>query len=382
MQASMSARPAGRRLPGARRGARKPLAAGFVALGLLVVGTASAAPPTAQAATPARAPTTAAPAGTASALGTAAVSAPVTAGVEGWLSAVRAAAAQYSFSGHYVVTGDGVASSSRIVHYGQGRDSYERIETLDGTPRIVLRHNDTVHTVWPRERVTVVEQRSPMGGFPSPAAPPGTRLDDHYRVASVTQGRVAGRDADVVSVQARDELRYSHRLWVDSTTRLLLRSDVLGPRDEVLASASFTDLSVGVKPQPARVLAAMKAKNDNWQTLPSALQPTTLQAEGWRIDPLPAGYRLLSSVRRALQPGPASPAERPSVLQAVFSDGLASVSVFIEDASDPAAPSGMLQTGSTTTVMQHRDRFRVTVVGDLPARTARHFADAVQRKSP
>lgn len=303
-------------------------------------------------------------------------------GVDDWYARIRAAAASNSYVGHYVVTSDGTASSVRITHYGQGRDSFERIESLDGVPRVVLRHNETVHTVWPRDRVTVVEQRSQLGSFPAPAQATGQRLDDHYRIGSVEAGRVAGREAEVVTIQGRDEWRYGHRLWVDTSTRLLLRTDVLAGRDVVLASAAFTDLTLGIKPQPGLVTAAMKARADNWQMLSSPVQPTTLQAEGWRIEPLPPGYRLLSSVRRPLQTTPKGAPAGGTALQAVYTDGLASVSVFLEDGGGSGPPSGMLQTGATTTVMQQRERFRVTVVGDVPVQTARRFAEVVQRKAP
>lgn len=304
------------------------------------------------------------------------------AGVDDWYARVRAAAATHSYIGHYVVTSDGAASSVRITHFGNGRDSFERIESLDGVPRVVLRHNETVHTVWPRERVTVVEQRSQLASFPAPAVATGQRLEDHYRIGSVEPGRVAGRDAEVVTIQGRDEWRYGHRLWVDASTRLLLRSDVLAGRDVVLASAAFTDLKLGVKPQPGQVTAAMKTRAENWQVVTAAVQPTTLQAEGLRIEPLPPGYRLLSSVRRPLQtPAKGAPA-RGTALQAVYSDGLASVSVFVEEADAGSPPSGMLQTGATTTVMQQRERLRVTVVGDVPLQTARRFAEGVHRKAP
>lgn len=305
------------------------------------------------------------------------------AGVDDWYARIRAAAASQSFVGHYVVTGEGAASSARITHFGQGRDSFERIEPLDGAPRIILRHNETVHTVWPRERLTVVEQRSLLGSFPAPAQATGLRLDDHYRIGPPADGgRVAGRDAQIVTILAKDEWRYSHRLWVDVGTRLLLRTDVLGSQDAVLASAAFTDLTVGVKPQPGLVTAAMKARAENWQVLPSTVQATTLQAEGLRIEPLPPGYRLLSCVRRPLEPAAKGATPAGTAVQAVYTDGLASVSVFVEEAGGSSAPSGMLRTGATTTVMQQRDRYRVTVVGDVPAQTARRFADAVQRKLP
>lgn len=367
----MTARPAIRAVATAPGRSRRHAAARLAAGVLVLAGGAWSAPVLSQ--------------------GTAAATEP--ASVDDWFSRIKAAATTASFSGNYVVTGEGIASSARIVHYGQGRDSFERIESMDGAPRIVLRHNDTVHTQWPRERVTVVEQRTGLASFPSIAPPAGLRLDDHYRIDGVSAGRVAGREAHVLLVTARDDQRYSHRLWIDARTRLLLRADTLGSRHEVLESAAFTDLSVGVRPQTDSVVQAMRQRPADWRTVHAAIKPTSLEAEGWRLEPLVKGFRLVSCVRRPLDPvvpagaaavndaNGAGVAKGATTLQAVFSDGLAAVSVFIEEAvGTPATPEAAARTGATHTVMLQRDRHRVTVVGDVPASVARRFAEAVHRR--
>jgi sigma-E factor negative regulatory protein RseB len=71
------------------------------------------------------------------------------------------------------------------------------------------------------------------------------------------------------------------------------------------------------------------------------------------------------------------------VLQAVFSDGVAHVSVFIE----PFRPQRhrqevQAQQGATATVMQRRDEHWVTVVGDVPPATLVQFASAFERRRP
>ncbi len=305
--------------------------------------------------------------------------------VDSWFARIKAATQSASFNGTFVVTGEGAASSSRIVHYGQGKDSFERIEALDGPQRIVLRHNDSVHTVWPQNRVVLIEQRTASGAFPSLGAAAGLRLDDHYRVDASVEGRVAGRDALVLTILPRDEHRFAHRLWVDRKTNLLLRADVLGARQEVLESSSFTDVAIGVRPQPTAVTDSMAPRGPGWRVVRTVMQTSSLDGEGWQwgAGSVP-GFRLVSCVRRPMNPESEdgrSPAT--TALQAVFSDGLASVSVFVED-WHPArhAQEGVLQTGATQTVMKRSGRYWITVVGDVPASTARGFANALQRRSP
>jgi sigma-E factor negative regulatory protein RseB len=308
---------------------------------------------------------------------------PPDASADAWLARARAAAQAANFSGTFVVTTDGLASSSRIIHFGQGKDSYERVESLDGPQRVVLRHNDAVHTVWPDSRLVLVEQRASSTAFPSIGDTVGAALDAHYRVDVRNEGRVAGRETVVLTLHAVDAHRYTQRLWLDRKTSMLLRSDVIGPRQEVLESSAFTDLALGLRTSPSSVLDGMQPRGPGWRTVRTPMVTSSLEREGWawNREALP-GFRLVSCVRRPVSPEVDDPkAPPPMALQAVFSDGLASVSVFVEDLQPSRhAYNGTQRTGATHTVTQRLDRYWITVVGDVPEPTARRFAASLSRK--
>ncbi len=78
-------------------------------------------------------------------------------------------------------------------------------------------------------------------------------------------------------MQPRDAYRYGYRLWADKASGLLLRADVLGERGEVLETSAFSDVPIGVKPQPIRVLQPMK-QLDGYRVIRPALTPP----RGWR----------------------------------------------------------------------------------------------------
>ena len=88
------------------------------------------------------------------------------------------------------------------------------------------------------------------------------------------------------------------------------------------------------------------------------------------------GFRLAGAVRRPLDGG-----GDETVLQAVFTDGLTHVSLFVEPVEsrrDYADLSGRL--GATATLRQRRGLHWITVMGDVPPATLRAFADALQRR--
>jgi sigma-E factor negative regulatory protein RseB len=294
-----------------------------------------------------------------------------------WLRRIHEAVAYGNYQGTLVSSVGGVVSSSRIAHYCDGRQQFERVEMLDGQNRVVYRHNDVVHTLWPTQRVAVVERRDEIDAGPALLrVQPDARVFERYELRVEGDDRVAGHDATVYLLQPRDDARFAQRLWVERRSGLLLRTDVLSSDGRVLESAAFSDVTIGVKPQPDVVLRSMK-RLDGYRVLRPTLAPTELAAEGWQITPVP-GFVQVRGVRRSVAPGESG--RDDVVLQAVFSDGLTHVSVFIEPYREGRHRTGQTAIGATHTLMKRHDQWWVTVMGDVPMTTVARFADAVQRR--
>lgn len=303
-----------------------------------------------------------------------------------WLARIQSASSTANFSGTFVVTAGGVASSSRIVHASDGRQTYELVDSLDGPRHLVLRHNDTVKTVWPEDRTVLVEKRQHDASFPFLLRVGGQRITDLYDVSKAGVERVAGLEAAVLVVRPKDNWRHGYRLWSDTQTGLLLRADVIGAAGEVLESAAFSQVSISQRPLTAQVQQAL-AGVQSYQVLKSGYSSTDLRSEGWALDPGVPGFQPVSCVRRpvmAANGGAAGPGTSDTtMLQAVYSDGLSSVSVFIEASGrDSSVVEGRTSSGALNTLTQRKDRWRVTVVGDLPPATLERFAAGLRRTAP
>jgi sigma-E factor negative regulatory protein RseB len=299
--------------------------------------------------------------------------------MRGWLQRIHNAASQRNYQGTLVVSADGSMSSSRLAHYCEGSQFYERIDMLDGKARSIYRHNEEVLTVWPRAKLVRVEQRDAVALFPAVLSGSEEQLFDRYDMLAEGSERVAGHDAAVFLLRPRDSQRFAQRLWADQGSGLLLRADVLAADGRVLETAAFTDVTIGVKAQPETVLAGMK-KLDGYRVLRSVPRHTGLEAEGWRLKAPVAGFRQISCVKRSLEAADDSQAASPDdVLQTIFSDGLTHVSVFIEPfhADRHRAGSGAL--GATHTLMQPMGSHWVTLMGDVPMATLKQFAAALER---
>jgi len=300
-----------------------------------------------------------------------------------WLARIHTAANALNYQGVMVFSTEGVFSSSRVAHFSVASNVYERIEALDGKQRQVYRLNDKVHTVWPQSGLAVVETRSMLTNLPSSTQSVEPRALEQYELRAEGQERVANRQAFVFLLQPRDEWRYAQRVWADTASGLMLRSEVIDPSRKVLESAAFTEVEIGVRAQPRSVEEPIR-KLEALRVLRPAYQPTRLEDQGWELNQPVVGFRLAHCVKRPadLQASVAAGAEPVAeVTQAVFSDGLTHVSLFIEP-FDPARHRKDIQAqfGATHSMTGRKGDHWVTAMGDVPPATLRQFIDALKRR--
>ncbi len=324
----------------------------------------------------------------------------------GWIQRIHLAANTGNYQGTLVFSAGGTLSSSRVGHYTVGDQVYEQLDALDGREQRILRHNDAVQTLWPKTRTAVVEKRETLPGWSTTPQTVEPQALEQYDMRREADSRVAGRAAAVFLLEPRDGLRYAQRFWADLATGLMLRADLLGPpvlgnsagapgapgaalvtgavaTRTVLESTAFSDVTIGIRPQPELVTQAMQSlnKQGGWRVIKPLQQRSSLDAEGWALANPVAGFKLAGSVRRGME----ATGDGEPVLQAVFSDGLTHVSLFVESYK-PQRHRGEMQMqaqhGATAMLTQRSSAYWLTAVGDVPLATLKLFAVALERRRP
>jgi sigma-E factor negative regulatory protein RseB len=297
-----------------------------------------------------------------------------------WLQRVREAGRCRNYQGT-LVSSDGVSvSSSRVMHFCEGGHELESVETLDGKASFTLRHDDVMHAARPGSKTVVVAQRDQLGSFAARLPLGDFRIEEHYELTQLGEDRVAGYSAESVLLKPRDKLRFAQRLWADRKSGLLLRADVLEADGTLLERMGFSDVAIDGRPRPEVIRARMNEMK-SWRVVRPQMHRTTLEAEGWSLAAPAAGFRLVNTVKRQIE-GVEGRDGDPAmlVLQAIYSDGLTNVSLFIEPYDADRHPRVMsTRIGATTTTMRRFDDFWVTLVGDVPVDTLQKFADALKR---
>lgn len=296
-----------------------------------------------------------------------------------WLQRMHAASRQRAYVGTFVVSAaTGNLSSSRIWHVADGDVLMERIEALSGAPRSTFRRNDHVMTFFPEERSRRAKREN-LDFFPNLPGAPDSAIGDFYDARPLGKGRVAGFDADVLQLAPRDGLRFGYRVWSERRTGLVIALQTVDGDGRVVEQSAFSELQFDA-PVKTHALAQMMGNTAGYRVEKSALVRTTAAAEGWALREPVSGFRPVNCYRRALN-GESQP-ER--TMQWTFTDGLASVSLFVEpyDAQRPQSEALMTLGATYTLTRRLSDKggdWWLTVVGEVPPQTLRAFAQGLMR---
>lgn len=269
-------------------------------------------------------------------------------------------------------------SSARIWHVCDGEQQMERVESLTGVPRSTFRRNDQVMTFLPERRVAVSEKRESLGLFPNLLNAADSSIAQFYRVRASGRERVAGFEADVVQLQPADNWRFGYRVWTEKKTGLVVKLQTLDGDGQVLEQAAFSELRLDVPVSMAK-LNRMMGNTEGYQVERPEMVKTTSATEGWTLkNPVP-GFKSMSCFKRMV--GAMAGDRNQGIFQWIFSDGLASVSLFIDD-FDPRrhGQPGSLAMGATHTLTRRMGAWWLTAVGEVPPQTLAAFAQALERK--
>lgn len=303
-------------------------------------------------------------------------SAPPNRDVSQWVEHMRGAGCQSPYSGTFVViTASGAMSSSRITQACDGGVQIEKVESLTGAQRTVYRRNGEIRTFFGSTHTVRTDRADTLSVFPQPSVVPGARLSQFYSAKWLGSERVAGRIADVLWFKPHDDLRLGYRIWSDQETGLVMKLQTLAVDGRVVEQAAFSEIDWKA-PVKAEDLSRSMDAVAGFRVVSVDAHKTSARSEGWGLSQAVDGFVPVQCYRRSL----ATTADTRSVLQCSYSDGLASVSLFLEPL-DAVRHAGMqlqeVSMGATQLLGRKMgEDVWLTVVGEVPRKTLHRFSQA------
>ncbi len=294
---------------------------------------------------------------------------------EAWLERMAVAMQTQSYRGVFVYSRGDTFSSMKVIHRYKDGEDREKLVQLDGEMGEILRTGDEVVCVLPGNRVVSLEQSIPSGPFAGAFARTLMPKKDHYFIAVEGEGRIAGHQAIKVAVTAKDVYRYNYVLWLEKYSGLLLKSVLTNADGDVLEQFHYTFLELADNISDEELAPNNMGDVYSHESLPSIQASSDWPAKmEWRIDWLPDGFMPVNK-------GLSGQGVVSSSNVQVFTDGLASFSVFIEKPGKGNMPEGVSVIGATV-AYAHRltwknHNYMVTVVGEVPIAAAMRIAERV-----
>ena len=296
-----------------------------------------------------------------------------------WLERMNQALTTRNYDGTFSHWQGGKVEMLRIIHRVQDGAVAERLVSLDGSGREFIRSGPDLACYLPDKKTVLVERRpadeSLLGGFPAV----NQQTAAFYDIQEVARTRLNRRDTRVITVTPKDEFRYGYRLWIDESTAMPLKTQLCDGRGKVIEQIVFASLTLS--PHIPDSAFKPEVSTDGFQWLRNESPPSKESPENasmaWNALKLPPGFKMAARSAQVM-PGSTDP-----VSHLVFSDGLASVSVFVEmqtktkeapEEEEAAEESSRVGSSSVySTVMSGR---KVTAVGEVPPATVRSIASS------
>jgi len=306
--------------------------------------------------------------------------------VEHWLDRMARAVETLSYRGTLVHWRGDQLDTLRIIHRSDASGVRERLYSLNGKPREILRDGDQVRSLLADDQPVVVH--SELGSRLLPHLPL-SRLEsarDAYRFHLRDRARVAGLQAQIVEILPLDAFRYGHRFWLEPQTGMLLQSALLDQSGQRVQQLTFVDIELGVRISDAELEPEIKPdvvlETRLNQSLPIPAKPApgngnlpdNASETGGAPIRVPDHFQLARRGRGESEDGVVFD-------HLLFSDGVASFSVYIEEATHREKESRLESLGSVHLYTRRFDERQITVVGEVPMATVRYVGRWLHRAS-
>jgi len=305
-----------------------------------------------------------------------------------WLEKMNQALTTRNYDGTFSHWQGGKVEMLRIIHRVKDGHVSERMVAL-GSGREIIRNGGELARYLPDQRVVIVERRSEQdplfGNFPTF----DKASTAFYDIKQLRRTRIYHRDARLIYVSPKDEFRYGYRLWIDESTAMPLKTQLCDGHGHVIEQIVFASLTLSSRIPDAAFKPEVSTEGFQWlrnEASAPAKEPPENASMVWNALKLPPGFRMAARSAQ-LMPGSTDP-----VSHLVFSDGLASVSVFVEIQAKTKKNAGTDQEETVTeestrlgsssvysTIMGGR---KVTAVGEVPPETVRSIASSFSSQGP
>lgn len=288
-----------------------------------------------------------------------------------WLERMTTAMSQMNYQGTFVYVRGGDVETMRITHVTNETGVRERLYSVSGAQREVIRDRKGVRCILEDSAAVLEDQVVASSYFPQLPLSIIDGDSSGYRLETGGKERIAGHTARRVSISPEDKFRYGYHFWLEEQTGLLLKWVLVDTRHMPLAKLVFTDFAIGSAVDLSELESDSRAEDFvEMKTFNPQETVVTQSSPRWQPSKLPPGFNLASYSHKTGVEGVYE--------HMVYSDGLAAVSVYVEqNGSSASVKPGVSQLGTNNAFTKTQGELQITVIGEVPAITVKSIAKEV-----
>lgn len=289
-----------------------------------------------------------------------------------WVQKMSDAMRNLSYRGNFVYMHGNQLESMQIAHYRDEHGEKERLISLNGEAREVIRDNQNLTCIWPSSRKVVIDLSRQNSFSPIFIPEDISRLEKFYNMKLLGMDRVANQETMVVHIDPKDRYRYGMKFWINQENGLMMKSSLIDETNREIEQVMFTSLELFEDGEKLVVDTLPKLDSDYSMVRyhRGGNTDSVVADSAWQLTGAPGGFWRESVLRRKI------PGSQQVVQQMVYTDGLASLSVFIERHNNDTQ-GGSSSMGAVNAFIRILQDHSVTAIGEVPAVTVKRVAEGV-----
>ncbi len=294
-----------------------------------------------------------------------------------WIQSMSDAMRNLNYRGNFVYMHQNQLESMSISHIKDEFGEKERLLSLNGEAREVIRDDKNLTCIWPASRKVVVDFSRKNTYSPLFIPDNIDKISKLYDIELIGNERIGGKQTVAIQITPRDQYRYGLKFWIDTENALMMQSHLINDSNKVVEQVMFTNLELLVDGDELEG-SLIPAIDENYTLVryhSGDNSGSLIKETAWRMSTMPAGFKRESVLQRR------DSASDQKIHQMIYTDGLATLSIFIEK-QVPQMKHGKTSMGAVNAFIRIMDDYSVTAIGEVPAVTVQSMAESIFYQQP
>ncbi|MGQ0286309.1 sigma-E factor regulatory protein RseB [Pasteurellaceae bacterium 22721_9_1] len=255
-------------------------------------------------------------------------------------------------------------------HINTDNKSYAQLTNLDGAKQDIIRRDNLVSYLHTNFAPFTIKAAHIVDHLPQIMSSNINKLAENYDFSDLGRNRIADRLVKIIKIMPKDNFRYQYVVFIDDETQLVLHSDMIDRAGNVLESFHVVNLELNTDKQLSEQLDSL-----TYPPLLTEQHEAQQKITNWTTTWLPKGFHIIHESIDVENK------ENEKIIESrLYSDGLFSFTIYVADKIINEQQESLWQQGANTIYSETINDKEITLIGQIPAATAKRIVQDIKFK--